>query len=61
MKNIRESKNYVYEVEVSNNSHDEEFALELFEMIEDPSQVRPLKKLHSFDELVQWNEEHDVE
>ncbi|MFZ3587779.1 hypothetical protein ACOI1C_00600 [Bacillus sp. DJP31] len=54
-------KNFVYEVEVSN--HDEEFALELFEMLEDTTQTQPTshKKIHSFEELLEWNEELEEE
>jgi hypothetical protein len=57
----RTSKNFVYEVEVSNNQQDEEFAMELFEMMEDATQVTPHKKIQSFDELLDWNEELEEE
>ncbi len=57
----RTSKNFVYEVEVSNQNHDEEFALELFEMMEDATQERSRKRIRSFDELLQWNEEIEEE
>jgi hypothetical protein len=57
----RTSKHFVYEVEVSNNPHDEEFALELFEMMEDATQPISQKKIQSFDELLEWNEELEEE
>jgi hypothetical protein len=50
-------KNYVYEVEVSEDKHNEEFALELFEMMEDNPHIGPQKKINSFDELLEWNDQ----
>lgn len=56
----KRSKNFVYEVEVSNYStSNEEFAMELFEMMEDATTKSPLKKINNFDELLEWNEEWD--
>ncbi|WP_456275361.1 hypothetical protein [Bacillus sp. AK128] len=60
MVNKKKSKNFVYEVEVSSNSNDhEEFALELFELMEDATRTGPHKKINNFDELLDWNEEFD--
>jgi hypothetical protein len=57
----RRPKNFVYEVEVSDKpSENEEFALELFEMMEDPTTTTSHKKISNFDELLDWNEEYDV-
>jgi hypothetical protein len=54
------SKNYVYEVEVTNNPNDnEEFALELFELMEDSTTTPTHKRINNFDELLDWNEEFD--
>lgn len=50
-------KGFMYEVEVSDHNHGEEFALELFEMMEDTTHATPIKKISSIDELVEWNEE----
>ncbi|MBM7663109.1 hypothetical protein JOC85_003935 [Bacillus mesophilus] len=56
----RRQKNFVYEVEVSDNPNEnEEFALELFEMMEDLTTTSSHKKINNFDELLEWNEEYD--
>ncbi|KAA0546833.1 hypothetical protein FZW96_12605 [Bacillus sp. BGMRC 2118] len=52
-------RNYMYEVEVNDKEDKEEFALELFEMIEDAAHYGPNKKINTFDELLQWNEQLD--
>ncbi|MBM6618845.1 hypothetical protein [Bacillus suaedaesalsae] len=52
-------RNYMYEVEVKDSNEDQEFALELFEMIEDAAHFGPNKKINTFDELLQWNEQLD--
>lgn len=54
-------KNYRYEVEVTDSRDDHEFSLELFEMIEDAAHFGPNKKINTFDELLQWNEQLDDE
>jgi hypothetical protein len=54
-------KNYVYEVEVSEGKHEEEFSMELFEMVEDAATFGPHKKINSFDELLDWNEQLEEE
>jgi hypothetical protein len=55
------TKNFMYEMEVSDSQHDEEFALELFEMVEDATHYGPQKKINSFDELLEWNEQIEEE
>jgi hypothetical protein len=55
------NKNFVYEVEVNNHQHDEEFALELFELLEGENSQIPLTKIHTFKELLDWNEELGIE
>ncbi|WP_246939555.1 hypothetical protein [Bacillus pinisoli] len=58
MKNNR-SKNLVYEVEVSNTQNQEEFALELFELMEDATTKTSHRSIRNFDELLDWNEEFE--
>jgi hypothetical protein len=57
----RAIKNFMYEVEVSDSDHNEEFALELFEMMEDATYIGHQKRINSFDELLEWNEQLEEE
>ncbi|MFD1737052.1 hypothetical protein ACFSCX_10865 [Bacillus salitolerans] len=58
MENRHQQRNFVYEVEVSGESHNEEFSLELFEELGAPESF---KKIRTFDELLIWNDQLDTD